>query len=104
MKKVNDGFSVEVLCKYKVPLIFCYKVRLVNDTNNTVTYDMSKLKSPHGDNVLNIDPVFNHDSVGLLISGEIEAGQSVEGLIALQRNMTATMTPRIFYEDTIIIG
>jgi hypothetical protein len=104
MIKVNDGFSVEVLCKCKVPFVFCYKVRLVNDTENIVTYDMYKLISQNGDNVLNIDPVFKCDEIGLLVSGEIESGQSVEGLIAFQKNMNVTNIPRIFYEDTIIIG
>jgi hypothetical protein len=104
MTRVKDGFLVEVLCKIKVPFVFCYKVKLINDTENTVSYDMHKLISQHGDNVIGIDPNFTQDSVGLLISGEIEAGQEVEGLIAFQKNMNVTNFPRIFYEDTIIVG
>ena len=104
MTRIHDGLLLEVLCICKVPFVFCYKVKLINDTESTLTYDMHKLISQHGDNVIGIDPNFTQDGDKLLISGEIEVGQEVEGLIAFRKNMNVTNAPRIFYEDTIIIG
>jgi hypothetical protein len=88
------GLKIEFLAMYDHPGYFLYEVKLTNEGNVAVEYDMSLLRCNAGRNVLKSRPDYEIDDDPLLGNGTLEGNESITGLVCfIPSSILCTNTP-----------
>jgi hypothetical protein len=92
--------AIHFLKRIRKNMHFFYLVEVENIGVDEVEYDIEKLSSPHGTNVLLIDNTYDYEikEHKLLKQGKIKVnGNRNKGIIGFVKNERATNTPIINY-------
>lgn len=77
---------------------FAYLIKLKNNTDKTLEYNIAGMTSLNGTNVLNMANSFKVQGQEILHNGELQQGEELEGYIAFLKNDFVTNEPTFYYE------
>lgn len=91
--------KIEFVSQYDYPGFFVYELKLTNEGNKSVGYDMSLLRCNAGKNVLLRKPEYKIGGEPLLGKGTLGKDESITGLVCFVPNgLICTNTPVFIWD------